>query len=164
MPSVFRVMVFQSTITNQQFLRFLYHHFAQKAVRETSRRPNPRVTANSRIWAAGLDRKVENFILRAPAYPLAAELVLLFNHHFNCLPNMSLVSMHLNLLLFVLKHCQAARFLLLGNGIREMQCGRIRPGRVLECENAVVSDFIQKRQRLLEISFSLGRASCRERE
>src|SRR5437899_12414817 len=101
MPSVFRVMVFNQQSQNQQFLRFLYHHFAQKAVRKTSRRPNPRVTANSRIWAAGLDRAVENFVLRAPAHPLAAEFVLPFNHPFTCLPHMSWVSRDPNLLLLV---------------------------------------------------------------
>src|SRR5579872_3757954 len=90
------------------------------------------------------------------ADPLLALWVIALNHYLNFLADVLRIIAPLDFALVLVQHRQAARFLLVGDGVNELQRGRVGTRRVLESKDAVVLDLIEQRKRLLEISFSLA--------
>ncbi len=70
---------------------------------------------------------------------------------------MSLVSMRLNLLLFVLQDGEPTRFLLIRDRIGQVQSRGVRSRRIFEGEDTVVLDFIQQVKSFVEVGFGLAR-------
>src|ERR1035437_8389004 len=70
---------------------------------------------------------------------------------------MPAIARPLQFTLMFLQDLQAARFLGIGNGVGVLQRGRVRPGRVLEGKNAIVTDFVDQAQSLAKFGFGLAR-------
>src|SRR5664279_3560946 len=70
---------------------------------------------------------------------------------------MPAIARPLQFTLVFLYDLQAARFLGIGNGVGVLQRGSVRPGRVLEGKNAIVSNFVEQAQGLAKFGFGLAR-------
>src|SRR2546422_7539998 len=141
----------KSTINNS-----LYHHLPQKAVGKTPGGNHRDIaTQNGRKPFRSL--KIQDFVLRGPADPLLAGVVLPFNHYFSNLSEMPLVPTPLDLALPFLQNREAACLFLVRDRVFELQRRRVGPRRILEAEDAVVFDFIEQREGLLEIGLGLPR-------
>src|SRR5579872_912377 len=131
------------------------HHLTDQTVRQGRGYTHWYVAA----WLetlAGRRYEVQCLILRCPSEPLAAGFVPPFNHYFNCLTEMLLVSALLDLALFFQQSCQTPRLLFVGNCIIHFDRWRIWTRRILEGKHGVVLDFIEQRKRLLKIFFRLS--------
>src|SRR5579872_6277836 len=132
------------------------HHLTDQTVRQGRGYTHWYVAA----WLetlAGRRYEVQCLILRCPSEPLAAGFVPPFNHYFNCLTEMLLVSALLDLALFFQQSCQTPRLFFVGNCIVHFDRRRIRTRRILEGKHRVILHFTQQRQRLLKIFFGLAR-------
>src|ERR1019366_120529 len=70
---------------------------------------------------------------------------------------MPAIARPLQFTLVLLQDLQATRFLGIRNGIGVLQRGSVRPGRVLEGENAIVSHFVEQAQGFAELGLRLAR-------
>src|SRR6266550_4288251 len=79
------------------------YHFSHQTVWEARRHAHVHV-ASSLQFHAFRRCKVQHLDLRSPTDPLAAGRVLPFHHHLGCLPQVPLITMRLDLPLFLVEH------------------------------------------------------------
>src|SRR5215472_7837050 len=149
-----------STISPRIFISIsmqcpLRYSFAYQAVGKTRGHPYRQVAACS-----GKNRlrggKVQRFVLRGAAYDLSARPVVTFNHYFKNFSYVSAVVLSLDLPLAFEQDLQALGFHLVRDRIRHVYGRRIRARRILEGKNAIVLDFMQKRDGLLKVCRSFA--------
>src|SRR5271170_3298813 len=148
-----------STISPRIFIsismqRPLCYGFAHQAVGETLCDPHRQVASRS-----GKDRlrggKVQCFVLRSAAYDLSAGLIMAFNHYFQNFAYVIAVIGSLDFALAIEQDLQTLRLELVRNGVGHCDGRRVGTRRILESEDGIVLDFVQKGDGLLEVGWGL---------
>src|SRR5437879_11297024 len=95
--------------------------------------------------------------MRSAPDPLAARLILAFNHYFKHFSQLPLITTFLDISLALHQNRETTRFLVIGNGIVQIQSRRIRTRGILEREHSVVFDVVEQAKGLLKFGLGLAR-------